>query len=67
MIVACETQGCENEGIQIEIADTWTDTEGTQQPVTVVQCGVCLGWILPPPIAEQSADETEESPDGPNG
>lgn len=59
MTVTCETEGCGNEGIPLEIADTWTDTEGVQQPVAVVQCGVCLGWIIPPvePIADASEDE----------
>lgn len=49
MIVTCQTPGCENQGIPLEIADTWTDQDGTQNPVTVVQCGPCHQWIIPPP------------------
>lgn len=65
MTVTCRTAGCGNEGIPLEIADTWTDTDGVEQPVAVVQCGVCLGWIIPPeePIAE-AGDEREESSHG---
>lgn len=50
MTVTCETQGCENQSIPIDIADTWTDQDGVQQPVTVVGCGACGQWIIPPPI-----------------
>ncbi|MFJ4173417.1 hypothetical protein [Microbacterium sp. NPDC089696] len=63
MIVACETEGCENEGIEIEIPDTWTDTEGQEQPVAVVLCGVCEHWIIPPPVAKRgTATTTRQEP-----
>lgn len=57
MIVTCQTRGCDNENISIEIADRWTAPDGSEKPVTVVQCGVCLGWILPPPEEESEAVE----------
>ncbi len=49
MNVTCTTPGCENEGIALEIADHWQDLDGTLHPVTVVQCGPCRQWIIPPP------------------
>lgn len=48
MNVTCCTEGCENEGIEITIANTWTDLDGTEQPVEAVQCGVCFEWIVKP-------------------
>lgn len=64
MTVTCRTAGCGNEGIAIEIADTWLDRDGTVHPVTVVQCGVCFEWIIPPvePPAEIGG-ASEESTD----
>lgn len=65
MTVTCQTEGCGNQGIPIVIANTWTDTDGVEQPVAVVQCGVCLGWIIPPeePIAPTGEHDNEETPD----
>ncbi|WP_417556171.1 hypothetical protein [Microbacterium sp.] len=48
MNVTCTTEGCTNQGIPIVIADTWTDLDGQQHPVTCVQCGACEQWIIPP-------------------
>ncbi|WP_136057233.1 hypothetical protein [Microbacterium sp. K24] len=61
MTVICETAGCENEGIAIEIADTWSDLEGNSHPVEVVQCGACFEWIIAPvepPALEQTEEDT---------
>lgn len=46
MTVTCETENCENQGIPIEIADTWTGTDGEQHQVTSVMCGACEQWII---------------------
>ena len=41
MNVTCQTEGCANVGIPIEIATTWTDDEGIEHTVDAVVCGVC--------------------------
>lgn len=62
MTVTCRTAGCENAGIAIEIADTWTDIDGSTRPVEVVQCGVCLEWIIAP-IEPPEQEDTMQEPD----
>lgn len=49
MIVTCVTPGCLNEGIPIEIADTWIDQDDIERPVEIAWCSPCEQWIIPPP------------------
>ena len=60
MTVTCTTTGCENENVAIEIADTWTDLDGSVHPVAVVMCGACREWIIPPVEPPAVAEPTEE-------
>jgi hypothetical protein len=39
--VTCNTGGCANAGIPIELDLTWTDEEGGIHTVGAVACGVC--------------------------
>lgn len=44
--VVCETAGCENAGIEIDVAD---------DPHAAVICGPCGQWIIPPREQETPA------------
>ncbi len=54
MNVTCETPGCDNEGITIEVADTWLDVGGIERPSEIARCGRCNEWIIPPPTEGES-------------
>ncbi|AYD86263.1 hypothetical protein JTF60_gp17 [Microbacterium phage Efeko] len=43
--VVCETAGCENVGISIEVAD---------DPNGAVVCGPCGRWIIAPPTEQET-------------
>ena len=37
----CQTEGCGNAGIPLELDLTWVDDAGDTHTVDVVQCGAC--------------------------
>lgn len=43
--VTCPTEGCENQGVPIDVPDSWVDDEGVEHQVDAIMCGAC-GTVL---------------------
>jgi hypothetical protein len=39
--VTCQTEGCTNEGVPIEVDLTWVDEDGETHEIETVVCGPC--------------------------
>jgi hypothetical protein len=66
--VTCHTDGCDNNGVPIEMTLSWTETDIdgqlVQHTVSGVVCGVCGQPItdIAPPLPSQSEPNQEAQP-----
>lgn len=61
-ILVCHTEGCPNEGVEIELDLTFTDENGDEQTVSGVTCGGCSQPIsdIQEAAASTAADSASE-------